>query len=87
MLRVGGMLMTAFMNPDEFVFDPVAIDDEGIFDVKYPLPYAEFETLSHEELEQRIHNNEMFHFSHTMEAQLGGLTTTGFVITGFYEDI
>jgi len=28
----------------------------------------------------------MFHFSHTMEAQLGGLTQAGFVITGFYED-
>jgi hypothetical protein len=28
----------------------------------------------------------MFHFSHTMEAQLGGLTKTGFAITGFYED-
>ena len=28
----------------------------------------------------------MFHFSHTMEAQLGGLTKAGFAITGFYED-
>ena len=29
---------------------------------------------------------EMFHFSHTMEAQLGGMIDAGFVITGFYED-
>jgi hypothetical protein len=28
----------------------------------------------------------MFHFSHSMEAQLGGLTQTGFVLIGFYED-
>lgn len=27
-----------------------------------------------------------FHFSHTMEAQLGGLTEAGFFLTGFYED-
>ena len=33
-----------------------------------------------------IGNKEMFHFSHTMEAQLGGLTKAGVVITGFYED-
>ena len=85
-LRVGGLLMTGFGNPDEFVFDPVAIDDEGAFVVKYPLPYVEHETLNQKELEQRIHNKEMFHFSHTMEAQLGGLTKAGFVITGFYED-
>jgi ubiquinone/menaquinone biosynthesis C-methylase UbiE len=85
-LRVGGLLMTGFMNPDEFVFDPVAIDDEGAFIVKYPLPYVEYETLSQKELEQRVRSKEMFHFSHTMEAQLGGLTKAGFVITGFYED-
>jgi ubiquinone/menaquinone biosynthesis C-methylase UbiE len=85
-LRVGGVVMTSIMNPDEFVFDPVAIDDEGAFVVKYPLPYVEYETLSQEELEQRIRNKEMFHFSHTMEALLGGLTKAGFAITGFYED-
>ncbi len=85
-LRAGGVLMTGFMNPDEFVFDHVALDDEGVFVVKYPLPYVEQETLDQEALEQRIRNKEMFHFSHTMEAQLGGLTTAGFAITGFYED-
>jgi ubiquinone/menaquinone biosynthesis C-methylase UbiE len=85
-LRMGGLLMTCFGNPDEFVFDPVALDNEGTFVVKYPLPYVEHETLNHKELEQRIRNKEMFHFSHTMEAQLGGLTKAGFVITGFYED-
>jgi ubiquinone/menaquinone biosynthesis C-methylase UbiE len=85
-LRVGGLLMKGLGNPDEAVFDPVAIDNEGAFVVKYPLPYVEHETLSPEELEQRIRDKEMFHFSHTMEAKLGGLTKAGFVITGFYED-
>jgi hypothetical protein len=68
------------------VFDDVALDNEGIFVVKHALPYVEHETLSSEVLEQRIRDNDMFHFSHTVEAQLGGLTTAGFVITGFYED-
>ena len=28
----------------------------------------------------------MFHFSHSMESQIGGLIDAGFVLTGFYED-
>ncbi len=85
-LRIGGTLMTGFMNPDEFVFDYEALDNEGAFVVKYPLPYVEHETLTQEALEQRIRDKEMFHFSHSMETQLGGLTKAGFSITGFYED-
>jgi SAM-dependent methyltransferase len=85
-LQAGGVLMPGFMNPDEFIFDPVTLDNEGALVVKYPLPYAEHETLSPEALEQRLHNQDMFHFSHTMEAQLGGPTKAGFFITGFYED-
>jgi ubiquinone/menaquinone biosynthesis C-methylase UbiE len=85
-LKKGGTLMTGFMNPDEFIFDPEALDDEGIFVVKYPLPYIEHETLTPEELEQRKRSKQMFHFSHTTEGQLGGILKAGFVITGFYED-
>jgi SAM-dependent methyltransferase len=85
-LRSGGLLMTGFMNPDEFVFDHVALDNEGIFVVTYPLPYVEYETLSEEALAARIADKDMFHFSHSMESQLGGLTAAGFAITGFYED-
>jgi hypothetical protein len=28
----------------------------------------------------------LFHFSHMMEAQLGGMIDAGFLIIGFYED-
>jgi len=85
-LAPGGVLMTGFLNPDEFMFDHVALDREGVFVVKHPLPYVEHETLDPEALAQRISDQEMFHFSHSMEAQLGGLIDAGFVITGFYED-
>jgi SAM-dependent methyltransferase len=85
-LSAGGLLMTGFMNPDEFVFDDVAIDEKGILELKHSLPYVEYETLSKEVLEQRIRNKDMFHFSHTMEIQLGGILKAGFVMTDFYED-
>ena len=85
-LKPGGTLMTGFMNPDEFIFDTYALDNEGAFVVKNSLPYVEHETLNQKELEERKRNKAMFHFSHTMEAQLGGILGVGFVITGFYED-
>ena len=69
--KPGGLLMMGFMNPDEFVFDEVAIDEKGVWEVKHTLPYIEHETLSQEMLEQRIQDKEMFHFSHTMETLLG----------------
>jgi ubiquinone/menaquinone biosynthesis C-methylase UbiE len=81
-----GVLIAGFMNPDEFVFDPDALDERGDFVVRYPLPYVEHETLDAAALEARIAAGEMFHFSHTMEAQLGGMIDAGFVIAGFYED-
>jgi hypothetical protein len=44
------------------------------------------QTLSEEAREERSRDGQFLHFSHTMEDQLGLLTSTGFAITGFYED-
>ena len=83
----GGTLISGFLNPDEFVFDEEALDKHGIFVVKYPLPYREIDILSAEALQRRRQQESgMFHFSHSMEAQIGGLIAAGFVLTGFYED-
>jgi SAM-dependent methyltransferase len=84
--RAGGVLMTGFMNPDEFVFDSDALDNEGKFVVKHALPFVEHETLDSATLEDYRRTGRMLHFSHTMEAQLGGLMRAGFVLTDFYED-
>jgi hypothetical protein len=82
----GGALVSGFMNPDEFVFDDRALDTEGVFAVTNPLPYREIDTLSPDAVLERQRQSGMFHFSHSMEAQIGGLISAGFVITGFYED-
>ncbi len=81
-----GVLMTGFLNPDEFVFDAEVLDDRGEFVVRHPLPYAEHETLDADSRASRAQAGLMWHFSHTMEAQLGGILRAGFVITDFYED-
>jgi hypothetical protein len=49
-----GVLIAGFMNPDEFVFDPNALDERGEFVVRYPLPYVEHERLDAAALEARI---------------------------------
>jgi SAM-dependent methyltransferase len=85
-LAGGGVLISGFMNPDEFVFDDEALDNEGVFAVKNPLPYREIDTLSPEAALGRQQQSAMFHFSHTMETQIGGLIAAGFVLCGFYED-
>ena len=85
-LRPGGVLMTGFLNPDEFVFDPDALDNEGRFVVRYRLPYVQLATLDKGQIADRRRNCQMFHFSHTMEAQLGGILRAGFVVTDFFED-
>ena len=84
-LRPVGHLLMCFMNPDDFVFDADALD-EGRFEVRFPLPYVEVDTLSEEQREERVRAGQFFHFSHTMGDQLGRLTEDGFAIIGFYED-
>jgi hypothetical protein len=60
--------------------------DQGALVVKHSLPYVEYEILRQEVLEQRIYSKAMLHFSHIIEAYLGGLMQAGFVMTAFYED-
>ena len=82
----GGTLISGFMNPDEFVFDDEALDNEGVFAVVHPLPYREIDALKPDVVRERMRQSAMFHFSHTMETQIGGLIAAGFVVCGFYED-
>jgi SAM-dependent methyltransferase len=82
----GGILISGFLNPDEFVFDSDALDNDGVFVVTNPLPYSEIDSLSPEARQQRRQDSGMFHFSHTMETQIGGLLAAGFTLNGFYED-
>lgn len=44
-LRQGGVLLAAFMNPDIYIFDRDAIERRGALKVKYRLPYTDAEHL------------------------------------------
>ncbi|MFC4776806.1 class I SAM-dependent methyltransferase [Paenibacillus sp. GCM10023252] len=78
-IRTGGTLISGFMNPVFYLFD-WSLQEQGVLQVKHPLPYSDLEYLAdHEE-------GAAIEFGHTLEAQIQGQLSAGFVINGFYED-
>jgi SAM-dependent methyltransferase len=84
-LRCGGALLSGFCNPVLYIFDP-QLADEGVLEVRHALPYSDLTSLSPEQLQRYIDDEQALEFGHTLEDQIGGQIDAGFVITGFYED-
>jgi len=85
LLRPGGLLMAGFCNPINYIFDQ-KLADEGILEVRHQLPYSDLTSLTTEERQQYIDDEQPLEFSHTLNDQLGGQLDAGFVLSGFYED-
>lgn len=86
-LRPGGSLLVGFTNPIIYIFDLRRIEDDGVLEVRYRLPYSDLENLPPEQLAGLLEANEPLEFSHSFEDQIGGQIEAGFLIAGFYEDI
>lgn len=84
-LRPGGVLLAGFCNPVIYLFDQ-ALADDGILEVRHSIPYSDLTSLSAEERQVYIDEQQPLEFGHTLEDQIGGQIDAGFVITGFYED-
>ncbi|CUS04147.2 Uncharacterized methyltransferase YbaJ [Candidatus Promineifilum breve] len=84
-LRPGGILMMGTLNPIEYCFDRVLMDAEGIFQLKYRLPYSDATDISAAERIKLNGPNAPYEFSHTLEDQIGGQLDAGFMLTGFFE--
>jgi len=82
-LRDGGILISGFMNPVFYLFD-WDLQEKGLLQVKHPIPYSDLDYLTTEELENQ--GNVAIEFGHTLEDQLQGQISAGFLLTGFYED-
>ncbi|MDR2720451.1 MAG: class I SAM-dependent methyltransferase [Nitrososphaerota archaeon] len=80
-LKKGGSLIAAFVNPDVYMFDVLSPE----LQVKYKLPMNPICDLTTEEY-NTITSKDGIQFSHTLEEQIGGQLEAGFIITGFYED-
>ena len=56
--------------------------------VRHKLPYSDLTSISRDELQELVlDEGEGICFGHTLEDQIQGQITAGFLIAGFYEDI
>jgi SAM-dependent methyltransferase len=85
-LKPGGRLLAGFMNPSFFLFNHEADDELEKLVVKYKLPYIEPDSLSIDGLVALKKSGRPLEFSHSIEAQVGGQLSVGFVLRGIYED-
>ncbi|HSB66217.1 MAG TPA: class I SAM-dependent methyltransferase [Anaerolineales bacterium] len=83
-LRPGGSLLAGFNNPDLYIFD-FALEEQGVFEVKYPLPFDAMQ-LSEEERYRLFGENDPLEFSHSIEEQIGGQLEVGFMLAALFTD-
>lgn len=84
-LRPGGVLMMGTVNPIEYAFDRQRMDNEGVYQLKYTLPYSDETDVTEAERLALDGPAAPYEFSHTLTDQIGGQLDAGFVITGFFE--
>lgn len=84
-LKSGGILLAGFDNPVCHILD-WDLQDKGVCQLKYKLPYADTEQLDKERYDELIASGSSIQFGHLLEDQIGGQLRAGFVLTGLYED-
>jgi hypothetical protein len=75
-----------FFNPAYFLFDHEEAAKAGVLTVKYSLPYSDLKSLPQEAKEILSKEELAVQFGHTLEEQIRGQLTAGFVIRDLYED-
>lgn len=85
-LQPGGVLLSGFANPINYIFDWQKIEQDKILEVKYRLPYSDLNDLDPDQLKILINEGTPLEFSHSFQDQIGGQVDAGFFITGFFED-
>jgi SAM-dependent methyltransferase len=85
-LRPGGVLLAGFVNPILYVFDDAAATDRQELIVRHTIPYSDVTSLTDEERRRYTDRDEPLAFGHTLDDQIGGQLSAGFVLSGFFED-
>lgn len=84
-LKRGGYMLSGIVNPIVYAVDP-ELDQKGIAQLKYKIPYSDLTSLTPEERRKYTDKNEPLCFGHSLEEQLGGQIKAGFHLVGFFED-
>lgn len=85
-LRPGGVLLSGFTNPVEYLFDAVAAEQRGELVVRHTIPYSDVTDATPEERAHFAAQGVPVSFGHTLEDQIGGQLDAGFVLTAMFED-
>ncbi|MBO4639370.1 MAG: class I SAM-dependent methyltransferase, partial [Treponema sp.] len=83
-LKTGGILISGFGSPLEYIFDLEKFE-QGQLELKYSIPYADIDHLDDPKVRE-ITLAEGYSWGHPIEEQIQGQISAGFVIAGFYED-
>lgn len=84
-MRPGANLLSGIVKPFVYIFDDQLME-KGEFKVCHRIPYSDVASLSAEQRQRMIENEEPFCYGHTLEDQIGGQIEVGLAITGWYED-
>lgn len=84
-LKPGGTLAAGFVNPVVFLFDR-DLEEKGVFQLKYFMPYSDAACLPPEALAQLKLSHAPLEFAHSLDDQIGGQLRAGFKLMGLYED-
>jgi SAM-dependent methyltransferase len=85
-LKPGGVLLSAFMNPVQHLFEFLALE-RGELQVAHRISYSDQESLTDEDRARLAEQDAPLEFGYTLDDQIGGQIAAGFALTGFYEDI
>ena len=85
-LRPGGVLLAGFMNPAYFLFDHEEACRSGELRVLYPQPYSDLAHANADRVRERVASSNAVVFGHSLEQQIGGQLSAGFVLEDLYED-
>lgn len=84
-LRKEGVLLAGFDNPIGHILD-WELQNQGICQIKYRLPYSDEEQLEKEKYEKLVSSGSSIQYGHLLADQIGGQLRAGFSLTGLYED-
>lgn len=85
-LRPGGALLAGFCNPVMYLFDQELMDAEEKLEIRHSLPYSDLESIDKKQLQRYLDDEQPLEFGHTLQDQIGGQISAGFLLAGYYDD-
>ncbi len=83
-MKPGANLLSGIVNPIVYLFDNQLME-KGQFKVCHKIPYSDLASLSPEQRQARLDDDQPFLFGHTLTDQVGGQIDAGLAITGLFE--